>query len=140
MKLGDRDNTTRYASAQIDNLLSRGDYTSALLLAFIYVDIRLTSLLTDRFSPSEEKWEELNDLIGNLNFRRRVELCTKKGLFDRLPLEPKRLRTKFKKLREQRNDAAHETRLWKTIDRQDAIAIGKRCQFAKEFLAMTTKP
>jgi hypothetical protein len=139
MKLGDRDNTTRYASAQIDNLLSRGEHTSALLLAFIYVDIRLTSLLTDRLSPSEEKWEELADLIGNLNFRRKVELCTKKGLFDRLPMEPSQLGTKFKKLGEKRNDAAHETRLWKTIGQHDAIAIRERCQFAKEFLAITTK-
>jgi hypothetical protein len=140
MKLGDRENTTRRASAKIDDFLSRREYVSALLLVFIYVDIRLTTLLTDRLSPSKEKWEEIYDLIGSLSFRRKVELCTKKGLFDHLPLKPKQLDKEFKKLGDKRNDAAHETRLWKTIDRQDAIAIGKRCQFAKEFLAMTTKP
>lgn len=86
-----------------------------------------------------DKWEELADLIGSLNFRRKVELCTKKGLFDHLPLRPRQLRTRFEKLRKKRNEAAHETRLWKTIGEYDAIAMRERCQFAKDFLAMTTK-
>ena len=80
MRKVDRWHTTRAASTRVQDLLSHNEYSSALLLAFIYVDIRLTTMLTDSLSPPEHKWDETADVIGSLNYRRKVELCRKKHL------------------------------------------------------------
>lgn len=99
MKMSDRWHTTRFASTQVNNLLLRKEYSSALLLAFIYVDIRLTTLLTDSLSPSKHKWQEIADLVGSLGFRRKFELCKKKGLLNDLPSSVEQLDTELEKLR-----------------------------------------
>jgi len=133
----DRLSTARSASTRLENLLSRKEYSAALLLAFIYVDMRLTTLLTDVLCSSEDNWEEIADIVEYLGFRRKVERCKKRGLLSALRFSEKKLDSELEKLREKRNDAAHETRIWKGLDAHEIQAVKRRCQFAQEFLEMT---
>lgn len=101
MQQSDREEATDYAKRQIDDFLLRRYYTSAILLASIYVDIRLTSLLTDRLSPSKAKWEEIASVVRNLNLSQKIRLCKSKGI-----LENRTFARELHKLREKRNKLA----------------------------------
>lgn len=56
-----------------------------------------------------------------------------------LPSSVKKLDSELEKLREKRNDAAHETRIWKGLSPHEVEAVKRRCQFAQDFLEMTAR-
>ncbi len=133
MQLSEREEATNYAKKQIDNFLSRRDYTSALLLACIYVDIRLTTLLTNRLSQAKRNWEEIATIVRKLSFSQKIQLCKAKGLLSGNKQTSKDLH----KLREKRNKSAHESQLWRNPSSNDIREIKRICNFAKTFLEAT---
>lgn len=55
MKLTEREETTQYVIKTIDSCLEREEYTSALLLSYIYASIRLSTILTNYLSPNNDR-------------------------------------------------------------------------------------
>jgi len=133
MKIKERQETTNYAKKKINQFLKDKEYFSALLLASIYVNTRLRTLLTNRLSPTEEKWEETSNIVDSLyGFKKMVSLCDKLGL---IPINPKTL----KNLWDERSAVAHESELWKEDELADEKIkeITGLCNSAIEFLEKT---
>ena len=134
MKITEREETTIYTREKIKKYLGDRDYTSALLLSSIYVEIRLRTLLTDWLSPPKEKWEKVSkDILTKLRFWQLANLCADLGL---LSGDEKR---KLDKLRKKRNSIAHESKLWKQISNEEKRQIEQLCEFAIQFLERTKK-
>lgn len=132
MDLTEREETTRYARKKINSYLHSHDYISALLLASIYVNIRLRSLLTNRLSPTKDKWEKTSRVLDSLlGFNKLVNLCDHMGLI--VDCKPKKLKGLWTK----RCNVAHESKLWRTLQPEDKTEIAQLCKSAIDFLQKT---
>ena len=130
MKKTERQETTEYASKTINSYL-KDKHTVALLLASIYADIRLRTLLTDLVSP-KKKWKQTSEILDELDLFKLIKLCSKyKLLRDN---EEKKLH----RLREKRNKVAHESKMWKKLSDKEKREITELCRFAIGFLERTT--
>jgi len=129
----EREETTDYAKRKIDSFLENHEYLSALLLASIYVNIRLRSLLTNRLSPPKNEWKKTAQVLDSLyGFKKMVSLCDKLGL---IPNKPKIL----KNLWDKRSSVAHESTLWKEeeLSDEEKKEITHLCKSAIKFLQQT---
>ena len=130
-----REKTTKYATEKINDLLERQDFTSALLLASIYVHMRLKTLITLRLSPPKEHWRDIADSFNSggspLGFYGLINVCSKLGLVQNQDTR------KLKGLWTHRNKIAHDTELWKKISDKKQREIIELCDFAKKFLKNT---
>lgn len=124
----ERQQTTDYAIKRIDENRSPERYTVALLLSFIYVNIRLRSLLTDHISPTKRKWKETHKILGSLRFPQLLKYCKEFGLISDDERE------KLQDLENKRNQVAHESVMWKSLTTQDLTSMERHCRFAKDFL------
>jgi len=124
--------TTDYVIKTIRANLNAQGYTSAILLSFIYVNIRLRTLLTDYLSPAREKWKETHAILSSLQFPRLLKYCKTYKLIDEGERE------KLAKLADKRNYLAHESVLWRKLTQEDVNNIEQHCQFAITFLKDTT--
>lgn len=124
----ERQETTDYAVKRIDENLTPERYNVALLLAFIYVSIRLRSLLTDHITPSKPMWKETHRVLGSLGFRSLLKHCKEFRLIT------KEEGDKLSKLADKRNYIAHESVLWRSLTDADIANIKEHCEFAKTFL------
>jgi hypothetical protein len=134
-----RQETTDYCDEKIRSFLAEPDpdYTSAILLAFIYVNTRLRTILTNYLSPTEERWEDLHNSLNYYSVKGLLTVCNKFGLL--ASFDPKMIR-KLRDLDEKRNDVAHESRLWRGIaNEEEANKIKELCNAAQEFLRNTTQ-
>ena len=132
MKLSEREETTKYANNIVSSYLKKKEYTSALLLASIYVNIRLKSLLTDRLSPSKSKWRSVSKKL-NFSFNNLLDRCNRLGISKKYDFNPKYL----KKLWKMRCSIAQESKLWKKLSEKDEENIEELCLSAKAFLEKT---
>jgi hypothetical protein len=131
----ERKKTTKYACERIKTYLEgkEPDYTSALLLSSIYADMRLRTLLTDWMSPTPDKWEKTSSLVLNkISFWGLIVLCDKLGL-----LQDKKERKNLDELREERNNVAHDSTLWKKLEEPKKKKIERLCNFTMKFLKRT---
>jgi len=131
MDLSEREETTKYARERIDTYLKNDDFISALLLASIYLNIRLKSLLADRLSPPKAQWRKTSRML-DIGFNRLVNLCNQLGLLKHH--NPKNL----KKLWDKRCKVAHESKLWRGLSQRNKEDIDRLCRSAIEFLEKTT--
>jgi hypothetical protein len=133
MKETEREQATKYAVDQIQEYLIKDyDYTSALLLAAIYVHMRLKSLLTDRLSPDKKQWKEVHVRLGDLlGFRRTVSICKSLGLVS------EEMSKNLKELYDMRSEVAHESRIWRELKNLDVEKVKRLCKCAIEFLEET---
>lgn len=128
----EREKTTEYASTKVKSYLASGEYISALLLASIYVNIRLRSILTYRLDPPKEKWKYTSNALDSLlGFSKLVNLCEELKLVHDFDLR------KLKKLWERRCKVAHESDLWRELPKLDKNDITQLCESAIEFLQKT---
>ena len=123
-----REKTTAYARKTINAHLRRKEYTSALLLSSIYVNIRLRSRLTDYLSPTKKKWRKTHTVLRGLNVSGLLRYCKKFGILS------KQQCSGLDKLRRKRNDVAHESKLWRNPTLEDVKQITEICLFARDFL------
>jgi len=134
MKLTEREETTKYAQEKIRKYLENCDYTSALLLSHIYVDMRLRSLITDWLSPPEGKWKTTSkEILTELKFWQLKKICRQRELL--CGDENKEL----EKLERKRNYIAHESKLWKSISPDERVQIEHLCRFTIQFLERTNR-
>jgi hypothetical protein len=128
----ERQKTTEYAAKRIKCFLDDGEHISALLLASIYANIRLRTLLTSRLNPPKEKWEYTSNAFDSLlGFNKLLNLCDKLGLLH--GQNPKKLRD----LWEKRCNVAHESELWKELSDEDKKEITQLCECTIKFLNET---
>jgi len=127
----ERDGTTRNAIKAINENLNRDGYNAALLHSFIYVNIRLRSLLTDYLSPTQPRWKETHSVLGSLQFPRLLKYCKDYRLIDESDKD------KLDKLAHKRNNIAHESVLWRAPTPADIVNIEGHCQYAISFLRKT---
>lgn len=124
----ERQETTEYAIKRINENLVPERYNVAMLLAFIYLSIRLRSLLTDHLAPSNPKWKETHSVLGSLGFRSLLKHCKESHLITQEE------RDNLSKLGDKRNYIAHESVLWRALTDADIANIKEHCEFAKAFL------
>lgn len=124
----ERRETTDYAVKRIDENLVPERYNVALLLAFIYLGIRLRSLLADYITPSKPKWKETHRVLGSLGFRSLLKHCKE---FHLITEEERDMLSRFA---DKRNYIAHELVLWRSLTDADVANIREHCEFAKTFL------
>src|SRR5207244_3309577 len=120
----------------IDQFLNNHDYTSALLLSAIYAHIRLKSLLADKLAPHnignrKVAFKDLMDM--RLDFYPAIQLCKASGI-----ISPKQ-HADLQSLNSKRNDVAHESKLWRTMEPVDVSQIEGLCSRAKSFLQETSE-
>lgn len=128
----EREKTARFAKEKINDFLDNGGYTSALMLASIYVNLRLRSLLTEYISPTENKWRTVSNKL-DIGFNRLLSLCKELNLLYGFNVEP------LKRLYNRRCKIAHESELWKKILPKDKEEIKSLCESAIEFLENTIR-
>jgi len=133
MNLTEREETTKYVVTTIDTFLKREEYTPAILLASIYVSIRLRSKLIDYSSPSKDKWKENHAKLDRLTFNGLLTRCKKVRIITKEDYD------KLNDLREQRNNVAHESKLWREPSSNDIEDIKQNCEFVKNFLQRTNQ-
>lgn len=130
-----REKTTKLATEKINELLGRKDYTSALLLASIYVHMRLKTLITLRLNPSQENWRDIsnsfNSSLSPLGYNSLINVCNK------LDLVTNEDKNKLKRIWVLRNNIAHETELWKALPKKKKMEIDKLCKHVAKFLRST---
>jgi hypothetical protein len=133
----DRKRTTKVATEKISELLERNDYTSALLLASIYVHMRLRTLITLRLNPPQENWRDIsnsfNSSLSPLGYNSLLNVCGKLHL---VTVEDK---NNLKRIWALRNSIAHETGLWKALSKKKKTEINRLCKHAAEFLRSTNR-
>jgi hypothetical protein len=128
----ERQRTTEFAAKKIKRFLDTEEYISALLLASIYANIRLRTLLTSRLDPPKEKWEYASNAFDSLlGFNKLLNLCDELGLLH--GQSPKKL----KDLWEKRCKIAHESELWKELSDKDKKEITQLCECTIKFLNET---
>ncbi len=130
----ERVETTDYATKKINSFLENHEYLSALLLASIYVNIRLRSLLTNRLSPPKNEWKKISQALDSVyGFKKMVSLC------DKLELIPTGKPRILKSLWDKRSKVAHESTLWKEEELSDdeKKKITNLCKCAITFLQQT---
>lgn len=129
----EREETTNYAKETINAFLDKREYHFALLLSYIYVDIRLRSLLTDWIKPAKKRWKKTSEILSWIGFRGLVIKCDKLGLLSNEERE------NLDELREKRNKVAHESTLWKGgVQPDEEKKIKRLCKSAIKFLERTT--
>jgi hypothetical protein len=130
-----RKKTTKLATAKINDFLDREDFTSALLLASIYVHMRLKTLITLRLNPPQKHWRDISNSFNSANsplgYNSLLNVCNK------LDLVENEDKNRLKQLWNMRNSIAHETELWKTITERKQQEIIELCHYATEFLKNT---
>jgi hypothetical protein len=131
MKLTEREETTQYAIKIIDSCFKRNEYTSALLLSFIYASIRLSTILTNYLSPNDDKWKETHKILNKINFSVLIKQCKDKNILSKDDYN------KLDKLRILRNNIAHESILWKELSEDEIKNIKEKCESVKNFLQIT---
>ena len=129
----ERKETTNYAKKNINTFLKKQEYISALLLVWIYVDIRLRTLLTDFIEPQNSRWNETSEILGKISTKELIILCFKK-----YKLILKDQNKVLHQLNEKRNKVAHESSLWRTVPQDDQVEIEGLCKSAIQFLEDTT--
>jgi len=129
----EREETTIRAKGLITTFLGEKQYTSALLLSTIYADMRLRSLIADRFSPPKDKWQEVSDILSSLSFNSLLTLCKKLGLSEQYNFEIKPL----KELWKERCKIAHESTLWRKLSEKDIGIITGCCNSTTDLLEKT---
>lgn len=130
-----REKTTEYATKIINSYRHKPkpEYTVALLLSYIYVDIRLRTLLTNLVSPTKNKWEITSaEILGKLNLMNLINLCYDHKLIN------KNQKKNLHALRVKRNKVAHESELWKRLSEDDQKEIENLCKFTIQFLEKTS--
>jgi hypothetical protein len=127
----EREETTSYAVDRINRDKNQDVYT-ALLLSFIYCNIRLNSLVTDHLSPKEGMWEKTQDFVGELYFFPLLGYAKKHGI-----LTDERYKG-LNDLREKRNKVAHESTPWRHPQKEQMRGFVKACEFAVKFLKETS--
>lgn len=124
---------TTYAKEKINFFLHKREYHIALLLSYIYVGIRLRSLITDWAKTPEPKWKEASLIFGRIGFRGCTIVCKQLGL-----LKGKEMQN-LDELRKKRNDVAHESRMWKErLQQSEEKKIKSLCECAIAFLERTS--
>jgi hypothetical protein len=132
MKSSERERTTDYAIKAIDYFLKQEEYTSAILISSIYMDIRLRTLLTERLSPPKGKWKDVHKQLDELNFPTLRNLCRDLNLIN------PQTATSLSELNACRNKVAHKTTFWKVNFTTEQInQIHRFCASAKTFLSDT---
>jgi len=131
MKLKEREETTKYACSKIKEYLHEEDFTSALMLSSIYVNIRLRTVVTDRLYPPKRKWGNISRKL-DIGFNRLLNLCEELDLL--YGFDKRILGNLWKK----RCNVAHESRLWKQLSRRDKDEIESICKAAMQFLEKTS--
>lgn len=126
----ERDKTAKFAKKKINEFLDNGGHTSALLLASIYVNLRLRTLLTEYISPTKSRWRAVSNKL-DIGFNRLLSLCNEFDLLNGFNTEP------LKRLYKRRCKIAHESELWKKICPEDKEEIKSLCQSAIELLENT---
>lgn len=135
MKPLERRDTTAKAVAKIDEYLNNRDYTSALFFSAIYAHTRLKSLLADKLARRDkEKWQvvvkELKDM--RLSFYAALRMCKASGI-----ISPEQYGD-LHELGKRRNNLAHESVLWRRMERKDINDIDRLCKCARKFLQETS--
>jgi hypothetical protein len=129
----ERENTTRYATDKINHLLDNNDFTSAVLLTSIYVNMRLKTLITVRLNPPQQHWQDTSNAFNSLlGYKNLLSVCNMLGLMKGCNFK------QLKDLWEKRCVVAHETELWKNISPQEQQEIRELCNSAIDFLKKTT--
>ena len=121
--------TTDYAIKRIQSHLDEKEYATALLLASIYVHMRLRSLLADRLEEKGDDWGAIHKSL-RIDFVPAVRTCETLGLLR--GQNPKNLT----KLWDKRGSVAHESRLWRNPSEKDKEETKRLCMSAIDFLSM----
>lgn len=108
----EKEGTTRYAKQKINLFLGSHEYHLALLIAYIYADIRLRTLITDWIKPQpnekdSDKWKKTAEIFKGLSFMGLQKTTKKLGLISKVDYKM------MDKLREMRNNAAHDSTMWR---------------------------
>lgn len=135
MNLSERQQTTDSAVRIIQKNLGEEDFTSAVLLAFIYASIRLRTLVADNLSQktSGEVWRTIHGFLSVPSFLPLLRYAKKHNIVTK---------DQFMMLdwiREERNGVAHESTVWKTPTPEIKESIEIACHFAMQFLLETAK-
>ncbi|MCW4023339.1 MAG: hypothetical protein NWF02_09295 [Candidatus Bathyarchaeota archaeon] len=135
--IDERVKTTRNVTTKINAFLNgpEPDYISALLIAELYLNIRLRTLLTNWISPTENRnWKKIsNQVINHIPFPTLLRLCKDNDL---LPSEDDV--EKIRKIHIKRNDIAHYPRLWNGVkDKSEQKEFREFCKFTQDFLERT---
>jgi hypothetical protein len=122
---------------RINKYLERNDHASALFLCYIYAHIRLKSLLAGKLSPPQSEAKsaalhELNDV--RLSFAPTLRMCKVAGLINSTQF------TDLRELKKKRDSLAHESILWREIEKTETPDIERVCKNALRFLEDTTPP
>jgi lysyl-tRNA synthetase class I len=128
-----RESTSNSATEKINQMLTDNDYTSALLLASIYVDMRARTLITLQLNPPEGKFESISNILSSeVGFRRLINICELLGKIEHDEAEA------LGQLYGKRNKVAHATKLWKEVSEEEQAEITRLCNVAIKFLEKTT--
>ena len=128
----EREATTNYAKEKINSFIENNEYHLALLIAYIYANMRLKSLITDWINPQKDKWKKTSEIFGGFNFFRLLNKCKELELL---------VNNEYKTLddlRKKRNNVAHESRIWKgKLPLREENKIKSICESVINFLERT---
>jgi RNA processing factor Prp31 len=129
-----RQETTDIATNKIIQMLNdKKDYTSALLLASIYVDMRIRTIIALQLDLSGQRFEEISNILDSqVGFRNLI------GIIENMGKIKKQEADKLRELYTERCKVAHETTLWKDVSEAKQEEIKKLCNVAIDFLKKTT--
>jgi hypothetical protein len=131
-----REANSSWAVDSIQALLQRKDFTSAVILAYVYSHIRLRSLVTDSLTGETRgsKWEGTHEFLSVLYFMPMLKSAKKFQI-----VNPDQFNM-LVALIEQRNDIAHRTSFWRNPTPQAKRRIRAVCHFGMQFLLETAQP
>ena len=126
--------TTMKAVARIKRYLERKDHASALFLCYVYVHIRLKSILARNLASHQSgaspatlsEWNKVR-----LSFPPALRMCKAARLIS--PAQYNDLH----ELQKKRNSLAHESILWRDIEKTETPDIERVCRKALRFLQDT---
>lgn len=129
-----RQETTDIATNKINQMLNdKKDYTSALLIASIYVDMRIRTIIALQLDSSGQKFEQISHILDSqVGFRNLI------GIIENMGKIKKQEADKLRELYTERCKVAHETTLWKDVSEEKQEEIKKLCNVAIDFLNKTT--
>jgi hypothetical protein len=135
--LSAREETTEYAKEKINQFIGNKDYHLALLIAHIYIGIRLKTLLINwvnknRNNQTEENWKKIALVFKDISFDASLRNCKNFKLLNDGEFE------KLRELQGRRNDVAHDSRLWRiTPSLEEVNDIKNICESVIKFLERT---
>jgi hypothetical protein len=126
----ERERTTDFAEGEFRKYLDANDLAPALVCTSSFVHMRLKTLLAFRLKRDGDDWKRIHDNL-DISFRGAVNLCEILGLIRGKTSE------ELRRLWKKRNQAAHETNLWRDMSEREKEEARHLCESAISFLRRT---